>query len=655
MLLTNTGEISSSTAGSGNAGSVMVDVAGLLSIDGSLNGIGSGIFSQAQQGSTGNAGLVSISANSLSLTNGAVISSSTLGPGNAGSVTVGAAGQLSIDGAPSGFSSGVFSATAPGSSGNGGLVTVNAGSLALSNGGEISSSTFGRGNAGSVAIIVPGLVSIDGAPSSITSQANAGSTGSAGQVAITAGGLALTNLGQISSSTVGPGHAGDVSVNVSGPLSIDGASGAAPSGILSTAAIGSTGNAGQVLVTAGSASLSNGGAISTATLGTGNAGTVALTVGGALSLASGGQVTSGTSAAGSGGTVNVTAGGPLSLSDPGTGILASAASAANGNAGSVGVVAPSIALQNGAQIASTMSGLAKGGSVSVSTPGALSLSGAGTQIAASATGPQSLLGGSVMISAGTLSVSEGGQIASSSAGLGDGGDVTIASPSIALSGAGPQISTQSTGRGNAGAIDVTATTLELSGGASIATNATKAAGGAISLQVGGLLYLVDSAIDTSVASGVGNGGTILIDPQFVVLSDSRIIANAAGGNGGEITIRAGEFVQSANSVVQASSQLGISGTISISTPEVSINGALVSLAGDLRAPAVIALDDCGNRAGRQRSSLSAPGHGGTIPDPDLALPALYIAGRDVAASPISAIIGAREITAATLDRATTCR
>jgi hypothetical protein len=43
------------------------------------------------------------------------------------------------------------------------------------------------------------------------------------------------------------------------------------------------------------------------------------------------------------------------------------------------------------------------------------------------------------------------------------------------------------------------------------------------------------------------------------------------------------------------------------------------------------------------------------PEARLALPALYIAERDVAASAISAIIGAREITAAALERATACR
>ena len=117
--------------------------------------------------------------------------------------------------------------------------------------------------------------------------------------------------------------------------------------------------------------------------------------------------------------MQVTAQGPLSLSDPGSGIIASATSTASGNAGSVMVTAPQIALVSGAEISSTTAGTGAGGSVDVTTPGALVLDGAGvanTQIAASATGPQSGPGGSVTVNANSLTVEGGAQIASSTAG-----------------------------------------------------------------------------------------------------------------------------------------------------------------------------------------------------------------------------------------------
>src|SRR5438105_1699223 len=81
--------------------------------------------------------------------------------------------------------------------------------------------------------------------------------------------------------------------------------------------------------------------------------------------------------------------------------------AASGNAGSVMVTAPQIALVSGAEISSTTAGTGAGGSVHVITPGALMLDGAGvsnTQIAASATGAQSGPGGSVTVGANALTI-----------------------------------------------------------------------------------------------------------------------------------------------------------------------------------------------------------------------------------------------------------
>ena len=115
--------------------------------------------------------------------------------------------------------------------------------------------------------------------------------------------------------------------------------------------------------------------------------------------------------------------GAAELSDPGTGIIVSATTTASGNAGSVTVGAPQIALTSGAEIASTTAGTGAGGSVMVTTPGALVLNGNGanTEIAASATGLQSGPGGSVTIAANSLTVEGGAQIASATAGLGNGG------------------------------------------------------------------------------------------------------------------------------------------------------------------------------------------------------------------------------------------
>jgi len=203
---------------------------------------------------------------------------------------------------------------------------------------------------------------------------------------------------------------------------------------------------------------------------------------------------------------------------------------------------------------------------------------------------------------------------------------------------GPQITAMSTGSGDAGSVRVSAFRLLLANGAAISTEAetSTANGGNITLKVGDFLYLLSGEITASVKGETGNGGNITIDPQSVVLNQSRIIAEAIAGHGGNITINANEFLQSADSVVSASSELGISGTIEIIGPRVDFNGVLVVLSSELRSAAQVLRNSCAAQAGLPQSSLVEGGRGGLPQDPDATLPALYIAGRDM--SPTSPMV-----------------
>ena len=142
------------------------------------------------------------------------------------------------------------------------------------------------------------------------------------------------------------------------------------------------------------------------------------------------------------------------------------------------VTAPQIALVSGAEISSTTAGTGAGGSVDVTTPGALMLDGAGvsnTQIAASATGPQSGPGGSVTVAANALTIAGGAQIAATTAGPGKGGDVAVSvANNVTLSGTGPggasgiTASAEAGSTGAAGEVVLTAGgALALSGGARV--------------------------------------------------------------------------------------------------------------------------------------------------------------------------------------------
>ena len=84
-------------------------------------------------------------------------------------------------------------------------------------------------------------------------------------------------------------------------------------------------------------------------------------------------------------------------------------------------------------------------------------------------------------------------------------------------------------------------------------------------------------------------------------------------------------------MIDANSAEGISGSVDITGPRADLNGSLVALAGDLRGAA--AQDNCAGRSNRPRSNLTEPGRGGITKDPDMALPALYLAGREIEVKP----------------------
>jgi len=96
-----------------------------------------------------------------------------------------------------------------------------------------------------------------------------------------------------------------------------------------------------------------------------------------------------------------------------------------------------------------------------------------------------------------------------------------------------------------------------------------------------------------------------------VLDQSSIIAQAIEGHGGNITINAGEFIASSDSIVSASSQKGISGTIEIIGPRVDLNGALIVLSSELRNAAQVLRNSCAAQSGLPQSSLIEPDRAGS--------------------------------------------
>jgi large exoprotein involved in heme utilization and adhesion len=107
------------------------------------------LFAIVEPNATGKGGDVTIQTQSLRIIDGAILAASTFGQGDAGNLSVTASERIEVSGSdPQGFPSVSAAQVISGATGDGGNLTLETGQLSLSQGGQISVSTFGTGNAG---------------------------------------------------------------------------------------------------------------------------------------------------------------------------------------------------------------------------------------------------------------------------------------------------------------------------------------------------------------------------------------------------------------------------------------------------------------------------------------------------------------------------
>jgi large exoprotein involved in heme utilization and adhesion len=186
--------------------------------------------------------------------------------------------------------------------------------------------------------------------------------------------------------------------------------------------------------------------------------------------------------------------------------------------------------------------------------------------------------GNAVFNAKNLRIDQGTTISTSNSGSGPGGAVTVAAAeSVTLNG-GSSITASSTGSGNAGNITINAGSQFLSQNGILSTEAQQASGGNIVIRATDSIRLVNSQINTSVQGGPNtSGGNITLDPAVVTLQNSQIRAEAVQGQGGNINIIAGTFLADQTSLVSASSQFGLSGSVNIQSPLSNLSNTLAVL------------------------------------------------------------------------------
>ena len=567
LSLQNGSDIGSNTLGQGNAGSVNITTTGNITADGeSLEGIPSGITSIVNPGATGNSGGVTITTSNLNLTNGGVVDTSTLGQGDTGSVNITATENITADGeSPGGFNSGIASLVNPGAEGSAGGVTISTSNLSLTNGGGVSSSILGQGNAGAVSITATEGITADGEdsasfPSGITSLVNPGAEGDAGGVTISTNNLSLTNGGRVDASTLGQGDAGSVNITATENITVDGEnSGGFSSGIINVVNPGVEGDAGGITISVNNLDLTNGGQVSAGTFGRGNAGAINITATGditangensdgipsnitsqvtseaegdaggidisanSLSLTNGGQVSAGTFGRGNAGTINITATGNITADGENSGgfpsnITSQIGSGAEGDAGGIDISTNNLSLTNGGQVSAGTFGRGNAGAINVTATGDITADGEDSRGFASGiangvnTEAEGNAGG-VTISSGNLNLTNGGQVDSSTGGQGNAGNINVnTTESIAISGASENtrsglFANTAIGNGNGGNVNVVTDQL------TIGDRGTIEASNFDSFGV--------------VPSGTGEPGNITIEANSIDLTDSARIEAAS--------------------------------------------------------------------------------------------------------------------------------
>ena len=114
------------------------------------------------------------------------------------------------------------------------------------------------------------------------------------------------------------------------------------------------------------------------------------------------------------------------------------------------------------------------------------------------------------------------------------------------------------------------------------------------------------------------------------MRESAVLATANAGNGGNIGIRAGSFVIDTGSVIDASSQTGLDGRITIDTVNNVYGSVLLLEAPSLEVPGVIT-QKCVAAAFQDRSSLTVEQHDSLIWSPEDWVPSPLAGAPEVSA------------------------
>ncbi len=397
--------------------------------------------------------------------------------------------------------------------GGGGFITINARNLAVSGGSKLIAGIeknlgLSPTQAGDVKINASNTVSLDG--SKVENPVDNNALGNAGNIEITTGSLFLSNDAKLSSETRGQGNAGNVRIHASDTVSLNG------SEVETEVEAGAEGNAGNIEITTNSLSLVNGAVLKTSTEGTGNAGRVIIRASDRISL------------------------------DRSKILSMVETEKAVGDSGGIDITTRELSLSNEAQLIADTQGTGNAGKVIIRASDTIFL--ADESIISSIVDEDAVgNSGGINITTGTISLINNAGLTATTKGTGNAGSVILnAIGSISLVGDSfINSKVEKTASGNSGGIDITAGEFSLSDSTLNASTQQRGNAGQIIIRASDTIFFDKSLVTSRVENNaVGNSGGIDITTASLALVNNAGLTATTDGKGeaGSIIIRASNII-----------------------------------------------------------------------------------------------------------------
>lgn len=279
-------QISVETFGDGYAGNLSIKAQDSVQVTGKIidvdfeekpftkfSSINTEVLNNSETRVIGKGGNVTIETKKLMVSDSGEIFSVTTSVGDGGNLLIKALESLTVD-------KGRISATTSqrNALGNAGSLTIETPKLVVTQGGDIATSTASRGKGGDLYIRATDSVALTG-DSRIGSQVDKLATGDAGVVIIETKILSMDGLSQLSTSTLGEGNGGDLTIKAKNSVRLinDTVNTTYPTSVSSTVEDNATGDAGNITIETQNLNLDFGAQVLSDTRGVGNAGNINIT------------------------------------------------------------------------------------------------------------------------------------------------------------------------------------------------------------------------------------------------------------------------------------------------------------------------------------------------------------------------------------------